>query len=67
VNPYEELDWSLAPEWAAFAAMDADGEWYWYENAPHADEAEGVWLSRGRSERMGLVGDTWLDSAEPRP
>jgi len=24
------IDWSTAPEWAIGAAMDKNGEWYWY-------------------------------------
>ena len=28
------IPWQLAPDWAQWAAMDADGEWWWYENEP---------------------------------
>ena len=27
-------DWSSAPEWAEYLAMDGDGEWWWYEVEP---------------------------------
>lgn len=27
-------DWSTAPEWARYVAMDGNGRWYWYENRP---------------------------------
>ena len=28
------VDWSSAPPWANFLALNADGEWYWFENEP---------------------------------
>jgi len=28
------LEWTKAPEWAQWAAMNGNGEWYWYENEP---------------------------------
>lgn len=27
-------DWSDAPEWANYLAMDNNGDWYWYEEKP---------------------------------
>lgn len=27
-------DWKDAPDWANWLAMDADGEWWWYERKP---------------------------------
>lgn len=27
-------DWSKAPDWARWAAMDDDGSWYWYKRKP---------------------------------
>ena len=27
-------DWSQAPEWAEWYAIDADGQCFWYENEP---------------------------------
>lgn len=41
-------DWEKAPWWAKFAAMDADGDWYWYESEPTL-QAWG-WRSNGRYE-----------------
>lgn len=29
-----KLPWDEAPEWAQWAAMDADGEWWWYQAEP---------------------------------
>lgn len=34
MNNVVKLPWDKAPEWAQWAAMDADGEWWWYENEP---------------------------------
>ncbi len=31
-----EIDWSQAPDWSKFAAMDEDGEWFWFEDKPVA-------------------------------
>jgi hypothetical protein len=27
-------DWSKAPDWAKYLAMDADGGWWWFEARP---------------------------------
>ena len=42
------VDWSKAPAWANYAAMDKDGEWYWYENEP--TPAAGLWVADPGSE-----------------
>jgi hypothetical protein len=28
------IDWTTAPPWAKFVAMDSTGEWFWYEEKP---------------------------------
>ena len=28
------LDWTQAPPWAKYAAMDEDGCWFWYAERP---------------------------------
>jgi hypothetical protein len=37
---YAEVEWlerwKYAPEWANYLAMDADGDWFWYESEPAA-------------------------------
>jgi len=35
------VDWSAMPAWAEFAAMNADGTWYWYTNEPKFEN--GFW------------------------
>lgn len=32
--------WTYAPEWAQYAAMDANGDWYWFEGKPAFDDVE---------------------------
>ncbi len=34
MNNVVKLPWDEAPEWAQWAAMDADGEWWWYQTEP---------------------------------
>jgi hypothetical protein len=34
-------DWSDAPEWAEWVAMDDDGEWAWFEKKPKI--SNGMW------------------------
>jgi hypothetical protein len=35
------IPWDRAPEWARWAAMDSDGQWYWYAIEP--DPASTIW------------------------
>lgn len=45
------IDWSQAPEWAHYAAMDEDGEWWFFEEAPRCWQA--AWVSNsGRGRRI---------------
>ena len=37
-------DWSKAPEWAKFWAMDSDGGAYWYRDEPTYNAKYGGWL-----------------------
>ena len=36
----DEVDWSLAPDWANFYTIDSDSERWWFENMPHKDRLE---------------------------
>jgi hypothetical protein len=42
-------DWSDAPEWACWLAVDLNGSWYWYEEKPEACSAAKVWLNEPSS------------------
>jgi len=43
VNQYEEVDWSKAPRWANYWAMDDDGAAFWYEKKPTCVYKDGAW------------------------
>lgn len=59
--------WHDAPEWAQWAATDANGSRCRYEFEPYL--LGSCWaVSRGRSELIGpSPGDNWTDSLERRP
>lgn len=40
-----KVDWNLAPEWANYAAMSANGDWHWFENEPIMNEKSGWWIN----------------------
>ena len=62
-------DWSQAPDWANWWAMDADSDCYWFENKPEIMSV--TWLPFNASE----VGDAptfnyqgnWRNSLRKRP
>lgn len=47
--PFEEPDWTAAPPWAAWWAVDKDGSPYWYAERP--EPGKSVWWNRIGSER----------------
>ena len=44
------IDWSKAPEWANYAAMDKDGDWFYYENLPIVSGE--TWIAAGKNDHM---------------
>lgn len=68
-------NWNDAPEWARFVAMDADGQWSWYENRPYPETDLGsdeftLWdADDGRIQPIssGLRFDGWENSLQERP
>lgn len=34
--------WDSAPEWAKWRAMDACGDWYWFERKPYPESIDGA-------------------------
>lgn len=54
-GPRTGVDWSKAPNWAQYAAQDADGVWYWYERKPGVHPGSFAWHVNGWSsyERCG--------------
>lgn len=55
--------WDAAPDWANWLAMDASGEWYWYENEPSPYMQE--WGAPGVFHVAFLT--NWVKSLESRP
>lgn len=62
------IDWSTAPSWARYAAMDSDGNWYWYELKPKPIFGEWVEGSdEGRIERINDINPVWTQTLQERP
>ena len=57
-------DWNDAPSWANWLAMDAGGEWYWYENKPELSGA-GFFDPVGKVELAEIP--NWTESLQQRP
>ena len=62
-------DWSQAPEWAKWLAMDKDGESYYFGDKPEIKSA--TWMPTGTTSPVFLTksnyqGD-WKDSLRERP
>jgi hypothetical protein len=60
-------NWEDAPEWAKHLAMDADGEWWWFEVAPVLAVGDGCWAYMCGQVRRAGNGIGWTDSLESRP
>lgn len=44
------IDWTNAPEWANYVAMDGDERWWWHKAEPRFDGEE--WMSAGPVARL---------------
>lgn len=67
-----QYPWSIAPSWGRFAATDADGRGYWYEDRPTQDVAKGVWKATttgGYAAKIvsRLPCSAWTESLVSRP
>ena len=63
-------DWSKAPEWARFWAMDSDGGAYWYEVEPRYDTEYACWSisTEFMGQRQGPAPDPdWSQTLRSRP
>lgn len=56
----DEVDWSIAPDWANFYTIDSDGKRWWWENMPTSMFNEfGIfcWASKdGKAEQASSFG-----------
>jgi hypothetical protein len=60
-----EHDWSKAPEWANYMAVDQDGEVFFFEEMPTPD-SDGTWRSDyGQFEKV--ESKNWRDTLQVRP
>lgn len=59
-------DWSQAPEWAHYWAMDNTGATFWYQTEPTIYQGEG-WCEGGRSKLDQMAGHGWRSSLKQRP
>lgn len=60
-------EWSAAPDWANFLAMDENGTWCWFENQPYARmqtwmDDQGRWRPCDKNAH-----DDWKYSLQARP
>lgn len=62
-------DWSKAPEWAMWWAVDANGGAYWHTDKPSATVDEHAWSANGRIEwdTTSLVCPSWRTTLQARP
>lgn len=64
------VDWSLAPPWAQWWAMDHDGEAFWYERMPFVCSGHRDWSSSRGRVTLAPGGDPfntrWQDSLAQR-
>jgi transcription elongation factor Elf1 len=59
-------DWSKAPEWAKWWAVDADGEAFWYELEP--SRGFSCFSGTGDTRRAGVVDvEDWRETLTARP
>lgn len=60
------IDWTQAPPWARYAAMDEGGTWYWYTEAPKP--YHGMWHAEsGGFESFNPCPVHWTQSLTERP
>ena len=66
-------NWNEAPEWANYAATDANEESFWFEKRPSYDGTDGVWraidgcIKRIGKSSKGLEGFPASTTLENRP
>lgn len=60
-------DWSNAPEWANYFAMDADGTWWWHELKPTIEnKSQSEWYSEGKMMYAFGLNLDWQNSMKAR-
>lgn len=60
-------DWNDAPDWANYVAMDADGDWWWYEGKPEQMQQSWRGPEKMRVREAQPLLEIWSESLEERP
>lgn len=66
----KKVDWSHAPDWAKYAAMDKDERWFFFSDEPKYRSFEGSWghgKYDSRSKEVTEFLDRASESLERRP
>lgn len=63
-SPAFPIDWSQAPKWANWSAMDKDGGCFWYERRPSQGPA--TWVPGGGFTAFATA-ERWCESLQQRP
>ena len=74
-SPAPKIDWSRAPNWANWWAMDANNCGYWFEEKPEIDKNYNWWGSDFKTRAKfdwhandyNLSGIDWRDTLTRRP
>lgn len=60
-------DWSTAPTWAMWWAMDEDGGAYWYEKQPELEDEAWNNIHGSNWEQVVIDNPNWQNSLQARP
>jgi hypothetical protein len=60
------IDWSTAPTWAKYVAMDETGDWMWYEQKPVHEYGTPWWVDTGGNREYVRLSN-WKESLQERP
>ncbi len=66
----KKVDWSFAPKWATYAAMNGDGSWWFFSHKPRYRKEDKSWGHSDwgdNSERVEEFLDRAHESLEERP
>jgi len=60
-----KANWDGAPSWANYVAMDQDGDWWWFEEKPVAENS--CWCNKGAGRAEFISSEDWVATLEQRP
>ena len=60
-------DWSTAPHWANWWAMDGDGTAWWYEDEPIPSRRYARWIVKGDGRSCAASNTDWRSMLVARP